>query len=63
MCRKRCFRARGRGRNGGVPSATASASHDVISGHHVHRCIQVDLAVRHLAVRLSGGGLSLIPRL
>jgi len=27
----------------------------VISGHHVHRCIQVELAVRHLAVRLSDG--------
>ena len=24
--------------------------------HHVHGCIQVELAVRHLAVRLSGGG-------
>jgi hypothetical protein len=42
-------------RNGGVPSATASASHDVISGHHVHRCIQVELAVRRLAVWLSDG--------
>jgi len=32
--------ARGLGRNGGVPSATASASHDMISGRHLHRCIR-----------------------